>query len=87
MTYRSNGDRFNLSVRIPRPNKTTEYLFHPGQYYSLKRLGDNPFVIESNRQFSPEASEAIVASPFSANDDISKTNGLGHGFLISGIDW
>lgn len=87
MAYRSNGDRFNLSIRTPRPDKTTAYLFRPGQYYSLTRLGDSPFVIESNRQFSPEASEAIVSSPFSANDDISKMNGLGHGLLISGIDW
>ena len=87
MSYRSNSDRFLLSVRIPRPDKTMVYLFRPGQYYSLARLGEGPFALESNRPFTPDASEAVVSSPFSANDDIGVTNGLGHGLLISDVDW
>ncbi len=50
-------------------------------------MGDKPFVIESERTFTSAVSDTIIANSFSANDNISLTNGMGHGLLISGMDW
>ncbi len=87
MTYRSNHDRFILSVTTLKPENTTVRILRPDHIYVLGKSSAGPYLIGTDRTIPEEASAPLTSVAWWSHPQIQSDNGIGHGAIFYEEDW
>ncbi len=59
----------------------------PNHYYKLSSSTSGEFVLNTNKYFPDDLSEAAIAAPWWPTRQIGQDFGIGQGMIVSDIDW
>lgn len=87
MTYRSNHDRFILSVTTSKPEVTTVRILRPDHLYVLGKSSSSPYLTSTDRTIPENASESLTSIAWWNHPQVQAGNGVGHGLISNDEDW